>query len=559
MQLCRSNVLLGKVGNTSKPNFVEVVSKRPLPLGTYISIPFSNVDPVSGEHIEHCLIGVVSSTSYRRSVPVSGAAALESGELYAEFEQELAQYGSAYVRIFADIVGKHVSVPRFPPPPNTHVYLAPSAVLSMLFSHRGDDTIRIGHLVGRPDVSVYVSVNALVKHLFITGTTGSGKSNTVAVLIDRIAEIGGMIIVYDVHGEYSSLQPQGIDVRVKPIDLYINPLRISPNILAKMIVPESAATVQRRLVARALREAQKLFEKILSEYGATSSAVKALQSSVRAIRNPFAVGKQIDSDEVQDVDRALTELFKNYVLNFIETFRSEAVSEKSREGALMKVEEFFEFANINFTLPSPLEVLEPRTIVVLNASALDDEQRDYMLKVIADELLWFAKHNNVIGKPKPVVLVIEEAHLFLSTSRESAARRSIERLAREGRKFGISLIVVSQRPRNIDTNTVSQIQNFVFMKLVQEADQEAIMNASDMLTDDLARSLSSMDTGEAIVLGEWIGRFPAFVKIDKHSGKRAGATPDIAKLWRSLLEELDIGKRYEELHSVAYNDLKDLL
>jgi len=97
------------------------------------------------------------------------------------------------------------------------------------------------------------------------------------------------------------------------------------------------------------------------------------------------------------------------------------------------------------------------------------------------------------------------------------------------------------------------------MKLVQEADQQAIMNASDMLTDDLAKSLSSMDTGEAIILGEWIGRFPAFVKIDKHIGKRSGASPNIAKLWRNLAEEYEIGKRSIELHTAAYNDLKDLL
>ena len=71
-------------------------------------------------------------------------------------------------------------------------------------------------------------------------------------------------------------------------------------------------------------------------------------------------------------------------------------------------EEFFEFANINFTLPSPLEVLEPRTIVVLNASALDDEQRDYMLKVVADELLWFAKHKISITRIKMIIFSLSK-------------------------------------------------------------------------------------------------------------------------------------------------------
>ncbi|HIP56675.1 MAG TPA: ATP-binding protein [Ignisphaera aggregans] len=558
--LCVSDIVLGKVGNVSRPDYVEVVSRRPLPLGTYVSIPFNEVDPITNENVKHCLIGVVSSTKYRRAIPVSGAATLESEELYTEFEQQLAQYGSSFIRVFADIVGNTISTPRIPPPPNANVYLAPSNTLELLFSRKGESSIPIGHLVGRPDVTVYVDVNALVKHLFVTGTTGSGKSNTVAIVIDRVAKLGGMIIVYDVHGEYTALQPLDPNIKIKVVDLYINPLRISPNILAKMIVPEGSATVQRRLVLRALREAQKLFESVLSKYGATTSAIEELRRRLGSSTS----SQQLDDERFgepmsQDIDRSLTELYKRCVLRTIERYRSDAVSERSREAAIMKVEEFFEFANVSFTSPSPIELLEPRTIVVLNASALDDEQRDYMLKVIADELLWFAKHSAAIGRPRPVVLVIEEAHLFLSTSRETSSRRSIERLSREGRKFGISLIIVSQRPRNIDTNTVSQIQNFVFMKLVQEADQQAIMNASDMLTDDLAKSLSSMDTGEAIILGEWIGRFPAFVKIDKHIGKRSGASPNIAKLWRNLAEEYEIGKRSIELHTAAYNDLKDLL
>ena len=561
MMLCVSDIVLGKVGNVSRPDYVEVVSRRPLPLGTYVSIPFNEVDPITNEDVNHCLIGVVSSTKYRRAIPVSGAATLESEELYTEFEQQLAQYGSSFIRVFADIVRNTISTPRTPPPPNANVYLAPSNTLELLFSRKGESSIPIGHLVGRPDVVVYVDVNALVKHLFVTGTTGSGKSNTVAIVIDRVARLGGMIIVYDVHGEYAALQPLDPNVKIKVVDLYINPLRISSNILARMIVPEGSATVQRRLVSRALKEAQKLFENVLNRYGATPSAVEELRKKLGSSTS----SQQLLDDErfgeqaSQDIDRALTELYKRYVLKAIERYRSDAVSERSREAAIMKVEEFFEFANVSFTSPSPIELLEPRTIVVLNASALDDEQRDYMLKVVADELLWFAKHSTAIGKPRPVVLVVEEAHLFLSTSRETSSRKSIERLSREGRKFGVSLIIVSQRPRNIDTNTVSQIQNFVFMKLVQEADQQAIMNASDMLTDDLARSLSSMDTGEAIVLGEWIGRFPAFVKIDKHIGKRSGASPNIARLWRNLAEEYEISKRSVELHTAAYNDLRDLL
>ncbi len=548
---------LGIVGNESRPGLVEVVSKAPLPLGTYVAIPFESKDPATGATVRHLLVGVVSSTMYRRTVPVSGAAALATSGLYAEFESELAQYGASLVRAIADISENgSVSVPRTPPPPNAPVYLAPSSVLSMLFSSRGSDSVRIGHLVGREDVEVRVSIDALTKHLFVTGTTGSGKSNTVAILIDRIAEIGGMIVVYDVHGEYASLEPQSPGVRVVSLDLYINPLNIAPKILSRMIVPEAAATVQRRLVERGLREAQKLFSEVIARHGVTATAVREIASKL----GPSASrsGDAEEGLEGSDPNEALASLFRECVIRSIRKGKVKG-AEKSCEAAIAKVEEFFEYTPLSFSQKSIVDMLSPGTIVVLNASSLDDEQRDYMLKIVADELLWFGRRNAAMGSPKPVVLVIEEAHLFLSANRETASRRSVERLAREGRKFGVCLFIVSQRPRNIDSNTVSQIQNFVFMKLVQEADQRAVMNASDMLTEDLASSLSTMDTGEALIVGEWIGRFPAFVKVDRHAGKRVGATPRISELWRMMKREERRGSELGEIHEGALEDLRGLV
>ena len=553
---------LGIVGNESRPGLVEIVSRYPLPLGTYVVIPFASKDPSNPEReVKHLLVGVVSSTMYRRTVPVSGAAALASSTLYAEFENELAQYGSSLVRVVADIGSDgSISIPRTPPPPNAPAYLAPSTILSMLFSHGpSDGSVRIGHLVGREDVEVRVSIDSLAKHLFITGTTGSGKSNTVAILIDRIASMGGMVIVYDVHGEYATLAPESPGVKVETVDLYINPLIIAPRILAKMIVPEAAATMQRRIVEKALREAQKHFSQVIKEHGVTMRAVSEILERTR--RESGLTSHQLDLEASEgDANELLTKLFREVVVSYASRIgKSLGVSERSREAAIAKIEEFFEYTPLSFTQRSPIDMLYPGTIVVLNASALDDEQKDYMLKLVADELLWFGRRNSLMGKPKPVVLVIEEAHLFLSANRETASRKSIERLAREGRKFGICLFIVSQRPRNIDTNTISQIQNFVFMKLVQEADQRAIMNASDLLTEDLASSLSTMDTGEALIVGEWIGRFPAFVKVDKHSGKRVGATPRISELWRKMLGESRKGVELGEIHEAMVEDLRGLI
>jgi DNA helicase HerA-like ATPase len=196
---------------------------------------------------------------------------------------------------------------------------------------------------------------------------------------------------------------------------------------------------------------------------------------------------------------------------------------------------------------------------VVNASDLSDEQKDYCLKIILDEMLNYTRHRLAMGRPHPVIIFIEESHRFLSATRSTVSKSSIERVAREGRKFGVSLAIVSQRPRNLDPNTVSQVQNFIFMKLVQEEDQRFVMNVSDMLTEDVALSLSALNTGEAIIIGEWVGRFPIYAKIDRHTGKKLGASLDIASIWLSTKSNQNAIKSLAASSNEVYKELSNIM
>uniref|UniRef100_A0A7C2VLN6 ATP-binding protein n=1 Tax=Ignisphaera aggregans TaxID=334771 RepID=A0A7C2VLN6_9CREN len=538
--------VVGKVGSTSYPTNVEIISRYPIPIGTYVAIPFKSLDISSGRSTDCYAIGVISNTSYRRIIPVSPTAT--SSETIG-LEDEILRYSPSTARIIALICndgGKpSIRVPNVPPPPDSEVFLAPTEMLYMLFSCRKDGSIKIGSLLSRPEIEIYVDLNALTKHLFIAGTTGSGKSNTVAVLADRIASYGGTVVIYDVHGEYVSLEV-GEDVRKITIDYRINPLEIPPRVLARMIIPEGGATVQRMLVSKALAMAQKLFRELKKRYGLTEKALENIVNVAKELKiDSSAALSTLDSlskedlesieETTEDIDTKFINKFKEVTKNIVSRLSSSKQSlTDSASKACAKIDEFFDNAALSFETPNIGSLLgSPSTLVVLNVSLLNDEQKDYVLKVMLDEILWFAKYSYFIGRPQPVIVFIEEAHLFLSNTKTTVSKNSVERVAREGRKFGVALGIVSQRPRNIDLNTLSQIQNFVFMKLVQDADQEAIMNASDMLTEDLARSLSVMGTGEALILGEWIGRFPVFAKIDKHEGKKIGASLDIASLWRN--------------------------
>ncbi|HKU33679.1 MAG TPA: ATP-binding protein, partial [Candidatus Nitrosotalea sp.] len=125
-------------------------------------------------------------------------------------------------------------------------------------------------------------------------------------------------------------------------------------------------------------------------------------------------------------------------------------------------------------------------------------------------------------------------------------------VAREGRKFGIGLGVVSQRPRNIDPNVLSQMGSLAIMKIVQDDDQQQISSAAESLSKDLISQLSSLNIGDALFIGQWVN-LPSIVHIDEVKGKRSGSDLDAVSEWSQTDKFKDIAK--ETTHGLVQKDL----
>src|SRR5690606_10409881 len=102
----------------------------------------------------------------------------------------------------------------------------------------------------------------------------------------------------------------------------------------------------------------------------------------------------------------------------------------------------------------------------------------------------------------PVIVVIEEAHVFMPKNENTDTKYIASKVAREGRKFGVGLIIVSQRPRTLDPNVLSQLGSLAIMKLVQQEDQAQIESASESINGKIIEQLPSLNRGEAL----WVGR-----------------------------------------------------
>jgi DNA helicase HerA-like ATPase len=139
--------------------------------------------------------------------------------------------------------------------------------------------------------------------------------------------------------------------------------------------------------------------------------------------------------------------------------------------------------------------------------------------IIADEL--FEKRTRDEVK-LPVVLLLEEAHNFAParavTTAEQRAVNTSRQIVQEGRKFGVGLVLVSQRPSRLDETTLSQCNSYVIMRMVNPADQAFVRKVVETLAEDEARLLPDLNVGEAILSGQLIN-FPVLVKIKQPESK----------------------------------------
>jgi len=447
--------------------------------------------------------------------------------------------------------------PQIPIPPRTPVYQASKEVLEEAFSicygaftELYSDSplsswVRIGALRSHRDVEVKVNIDAVLsKHLAVLGSTGSGKSNLVAILADRVAGLGGQVIIIDSHGEYSDMDVASKDVKLVHFEAKVNPLKVSPVVLASTLIPEAAATKQRNLLRKAIRELNSLYSKSGSE---RAEAEKRIAELIQRADKELEV-------EVEDSSgrRYLKALYA-----LIMKMRDSSSSLAKRDvfdSILLKLEKsIVEYDVYSTDVVDPVDLLEPGTIVDVDVSLLPDVARDEVVSYICRQVLQRA----MFGKLLPTLIVVEEAHLYLKSDSDGAAKQAIERIAREGRKYGVGLVIVSQRPKGIDPNVLSQVNSLCVLKIVQPEDQAYVKQYSEWLTDEMLAALPTLERGEAILLGEWV-RMPVAVLIDKHEGKRRGVTASSVKRWikakeakraelKELVEEEEMVRRAEEV------------
>jgi len=144
----------------------------------------------------------------------------------------------------------------------------------------------------------------------------------------------------------------------------------------------------------------------------------------------------------------------------------------------------------------------------------------------------------------PVLLVLEEAHNYVPNRQDvrfTAARTAIERITKEGRKYGIGTVVVSQRPKELSETVLSQCNNFVAMRLTNPDDQDYVRRLVPDSLSGLMSMLPALRTGEALILGDCVA-LPTRVMVDCPDPKPMSSDVEYAKWWTSGIKEMDVDR-----------------
>ncbi len=513
-----SLAVLGRiVGETTHSNIFFTAS-RPPRVGEYVLVDYSSSPMTVDGIVSRYVLAIVESS-------IIGNPALSSIRLRTEyvdrasmFQLDRTEYNMGSARLLGWIEPliekKELVTPKYPPKPGAKVYEASPEILNKIFSREySDGWIRLGVLVNHPKVPVYVNVNNIVsRHLAILAVTGAGKSNTVGVLVDEIVnKLGGTVLIVDMHNEYSKIA--GAD-STREVDPKIHPAKLTIYEWYQLLGLDPKASKQRLYLRKAIGELRK-------EGLDKKEPDKFYDNLVNRVQGYLGdKNYKDDSKSIADLKNKLDELWERYGERVLSSEAPTNISAAIEPGR----------ANI-FRLGSMGEDVAD-VVTYHYLSWLLRERKDYVMT------------RGERGYPVPVLVVVEEAHILIPRNRTTLTKEAASRIAREGRKFGIGLCLVSQRPKNIDEDALSQTNNKIILKLVEPSDQQYVQRATETLSEELLRLLPSLNTGEAIVLG-LMTPLPALVKIDKARYKTGGTDIRAHMEWRNWARNTSSSNQYD--------------
>jgi DNA helicase HerA-like ATPase len=397
--------------------------------------------------------------------------------------------------------------------------------------------VRVGSLRGNPAIPAYALVDGLLgKHFAILGSTGSGKSCAVAVFLQALLDAypHAHVVLIDPHGEYGpAFGERALQLDTSNLEL--------PYWL--MTADEAAGVLTSGDEARAYAEGAILRDAILRAKQAFLGSPDAAEAGRLTVDTPVPY-------RLSDLVRLIEEAMGN--LNKPEA--AAAYRHLLARIAAVRADRRYAFMFQSLLLRDSMEPIlgrllrlpvQGRPATILDVSGVPSEIVDVVVSLLCRLFFEFGLWSDR-AYAVPVLLVCEEAHRYVPGDAAGGgfgpARRAIDRIAKEGRKYGVSLCLVTQRPSELSPGSLSQCGTIVALRMSNERDQAFVRDALPDGSDWLIRSLPALGTGEAVIVGEGVS-VPMQVVLDRLPADRqpASHTPSFSRAWSAEADPACVG------------------
>lgn len=429
------------------------------------------------------------------------------------------------------------------------VHAIGSADIAKMFDRFQSKGFSVGTVATHPSLKVCLDPSNLFgRHFAILGQTGSGKSWTVAALVQRAVAVmpRAHVIILDLHGEYSYVKDgkreyafKDADVRhVDATSLEMPYWLMTYAELTDLLVDQSDFSAHNQVAAfrdivGELRtdEGKKLgIERptvdtpVWFDLGVLRSRIEQLNARIPA----KAAGETKDGP--------LTGKFSNFLM------RLDSKLNDVRYDFLLKPRVRKDSASLSSLLRDFVGLGTPkRAVTVIDLSSVPFDVRPTVAAQIG-RLAFEFNYWNPKYREFPILLMCEEAHAYIPRASESqfaGSRKSMERIAKEGRKYGVGLAIVSQRPHEVSETVLAQCGTFICLRITNPDDQGYVRSLVPESEGDLVSVLAGLGRGEALVLGEAVP-LPTRLQFDKPNPTPNSDDVDFYKNWKDGLIDLDV-------------------
>lgn len=522
-------------------------------IGTFVKIPVGNIS----------IFGIVSSVSNTPSNIDDNSIKQIIGSRYLTVQLIGEKIGD---RDFEKGVGTYPTI-------NDEVHLVIEQDLFEIYGQKDSSSIEIGKHSSSENLDVYVDIHKLIlRHCAILGSTGSGKSNTTVSLIKAILRDynGSRIILVDPHGEYASAFP---DAKVFKINDTKNPLFIpfwlmNFDELAFFLVG-AKPTDDQRPEYRSFREMiekskKENFDKLKAGNVDKNliTADSPIPFNVRKIwyemnwwlnatfskSSPAEQTKKTAKEtNIGDFNNLKPAEFEPYAMNNQEPYKSKQISyysyekkilsriKDSRYDYLFNPGEYKDESSekdLNNLLNEWIGNDEKLTILDLSGVPFEvlDITIGLITRFVYDSMFW-GRLEEYTGKNRPLLLAYEEAHTYLNKSDNNCySKKAVERIFKEGRKFGVGAMVITQRPSEISETILAQVGTLIALRLTNSSDQGIVKSTAPDNLNSLIDLLPSLRIGEAVIVGESI-KIPSRVRIKLNNPRPSSEDPKLVEKW----------------------------